>query len=84
MPDLARDLGVERATLFRYCSTLVEIGYLTVEPRTKEYSLGPRARAMAYAATAHSPSLSIIREQLPVLAKPSTSRSLLETGSRLP
>jgi IclR family pca regulon transcriptional regulator len=68
LTDLAKELGVERATLFRYCATLVELGYLTVDPRTKEYALGPRARAMAYAATAHSPSLTIIREELPVLA----------------
>jgi len=68
LTDLARELGIERATLFRYCATLVELGYLTIEPRSKEYALGPRSRAMAYAATAHSPSLTLIRDRLPEVA----------------
>lgn len=69
LTDIANELGIERATLFRYCATLVDLGYLHVEPESKQYSLGPRARALGYAASAQWPSLSIIRSFLPTVAE---------------
>lgn len=69
LTDIANELGIERATLFRYCATLVELGYLHVESDTKQYSLGPRARALGYAASAQWPSLAIIRAFLPTIAE---------------
>jgi IclR family transcriptional regulator, pca regulon regulatory protein len=68
LTDLANVLGVERATLFRYCATLVGLNYLHLDPKTKQYSLGLRARALAYAANAQWPALSLIREFLPDVA----------------
>jgi IclR family transcriptional regulator, pca regulon regulatory protein len=50
LTDLAQELGIERATLFRYCATLTRHGYLHIEPSTKMYSLGPRIRSLGYAA----------------------------------
>lgn len=69
LTDIANDLGIERATLFRYCATLVDLGYLHVQPESKQYSLGPRARSLGYAASAQWPSLSMIRSFLPAIAE---------------
>lgn len=69
LTDLANELGVERATLFRYCATLVGLSYLHFDPKTKHYSLGLRARALAYAANAQWPALALIREFLPQVAE---------------
>jgi|SRR3990172_967116 len=68
LTDLANVLGVERATLFRYCATLVALNYLHLDPKTKQYSLGLRARALAYAANAQWPALALIRDFLPDIA----------------
>lgn len=68
LTDIANELGVERATLYRYCTTLVSLRYLHLDPRTKQYSLGIRVRSMAYAATAAWPSLVMIRDFLPTVA----------------
>lgn len=69
LTDLASELGVERATLFRYCATLVGLGYLHHDLRTKQYSLGVRARSLAHAANAQWPSLLLIRDFLAVAAE---------------
>ena len=69
LTDIANELGVERATLYRYCTTLVGLRYLHIDPKTKQYSLGLRVRSMAYAATAQWPSLVLIRDFLPVVAE---------------
>lgn len=69
LTDLANELGVERATLYRYCATLAGLRYLHLDPKTKQYSLGLRMRSMAYAVNAQWPSLVLIRDFLPEVAE---------------
>lgn len=66
---LADRLQVEKATLYRYCVTLQEYGYLDFDQSTKEYSLGQKARELGLAARRQSDLLGVIHAWLPVLAE---------------
>lgn len=69
LTDLADELSMERATLFRYCSTLTRHGYMHLDPATKRYSLGPRVRSLGFAAQQQWEWLDEVRSRLPSLAE---------------
>lgn len=69
LTDLAQELSIERATLFRYCSTLTRHGYMHLEPTTKMYSLGPRLRSLGFAAQGQWAWLDQVRAELPTVAE---------------
>lgn len=69
LKDLADRLNVDKATLFRYCVTLEEAGYLDFDRATRQYRLGPRLRELGLAARRQSDMLTVIRSWLPVIAQ---------------
>jgi IclR family pca regulon transcriptional regulator len=69
LTDIAATLGVERATAFRYCSTLSKLGYLHAEPTTKAYSLGSQVRSLGFAAQLQWSWLAVVAKYLPVIAE---------------
>lgn len=68
LTDLAEKVGVDKATLFRYCITLEEAGYLDYDASTRRYQLGPRLRELGLASRRQSDMLTVIRSWLPVIA----------------
>jgi DNA-binding IclR family transcriptional regulator len=49
--DLARELGVSKAAVYRILSTLTMRGYATQNPATSQYAIGPRLRRFSHVAT---------------------------------
>jgi IclR family pca regulon transcriptional regulator len=68
LTDLSVSLKVDKATLFRYCSTLIELKYLELDPASKTYSLGPMAHTLGYAALTQNDVHAAIRTYLHPLA----------------
>ena len=48
--ELARALDLNRSTAHRYISTLTRLGYLTQDPDSKRYRLGPKVLDLGFAA----------------------------------
>src|SRR5258708_34407351 len=48
--DLARAVGLNKSTTYRYVATLAKLGYVQQDPGTKKYSLGPRVGDLGFAA----------------------------------
>ena len=48
--DLARELGLSRSTTHRYVATLASLRYLTQDPLTRKYRLGPRVLDLGFSA----------------------------------
>jgi IclR family transcriptional regulator, pca regulon regulatory protein len=48
--ELARDLGLSRATAHRYIATLARLGYLEQDTATRRYRLGPRVLDLGFSA----------------------------------
>jgi IclR family pca regulon transcriptional regulator len=48
--DLARAVGLNKSTTYRYVATLVKLEYLRQDPETKKYFLGPRVVDLGFAA----------------------------------
>jgi IclR family pca regulon transcriptional regulator len=48
--ELARELDLNRSTAHRYISTLAHLGYLTQDPETRRYRLGPKVLDLGFAA----------------------------------
>jgi IclR family transcriptional regulator, pca regulon regulatory protein len=48
--DLARAVGLNKSTTYRYVATLARLGYLQQDPETKKYSLGPKVVDLGFAA----------------------------------
>src|SRR5258707_9770056 len=48
--DLARAVGLNKSTTYRYVATLAKLGYVLHHPDTKKYSLGPRVIDLGFAA----------------------------------
>ena len=48
--DLARAVGLNKSTTYRYVETLAKLGYVQQDPGTKKYSLGPRVVDLGFAA----------------------------------
>ncbi len=48
--DLARAVGLNKSTTYRYVATLAKLGYVQQDPDTKKYSLGPRVVDLGFAA----------------------------------
>lgn len=46
--DIARDLHINKATVFRILSNLEQMDWITQEPKTRKYRLGSRALAAAF------------------------------------
>jgi DNA-binding IclR family transcriptional regulator len=49
--DLARELGVSKAAVYRILSTLAQRSYVTQNPATAQYAIGPRLRRFSHVAT---------------------------------
>src|SRR5262245_35641978 len=48
--DVARTVGLNKSTTYRYVATLAKLGYVQQDPETKRYSLGPRVIDLGFAA----------------------------------
>lgn len=48
--DVARSVGLNKSTTYRYVATLAKLGYVQQDPETKKYSLGPRVIDLGFAA----------------------------------
>ncbi len=48
--DLAREVGLNKSTTFRYVATLAKLDYLEQDQDTKKYSLGSRVADLGFAA----------------------------------
>jgi IclR family pca regulon transcriptional regulator len=48
--DLARMVGLNKSTTYRYVATLAKLGYVEQDPETKRYSLGPLVVDLGFAA----------------------------------
>jgi DNA-binding IclR family transcriptional regulator len=46
LKEIAESLDIDMSSAFRFCHTLVELGFLNKDPRTKLMSLGTKAYAM--------------------------------------
>jgi len=49
--DLSRELGVSKAAVYRILSTLSMRGYVTRNPATSQYAIGPRLRRFSHVAS---------------------------------
>jgi IclR family transcriptional regulator, acetate operon repressor len=47
--ELARQVGLNKSTVFNILSTLVDLGFLTITPESRHYQLGPRMFQLANA-----------------------------------
>src|SRR5690348_17024184 len=57
LSELARSLGINKATCLTVLGGLVQAGYLLQDPETKSYSLGPSSLALGNAALARFPAV---------------------------
>jgi IclR family pca regulon transcriptional regulator len=48
--DVAREVGLNKSTTYRYVATLAKLDYLQQDPDTKKYSLGSRVVDLGFAA----------------------------------
>ena len=48
LQDLSRRTGLPKTTVHRFLKTLQALKYITLDPRTKVYSLAPRVMALGY------------------------------------
>ncbi|MEV0390146.1 IclR family transcriptional regulator [Nonomuraea sp. NPDC050643] len=48
--DLARAVGLNKSTTYRYVATLTKLDYIRQDPETKKYFLGPRVVDLGFAA----------------------------------
>lgn len=62
--DIARALGIPRASLTALLSDLRELGYLTFDPTTKQYTLGAEILSLSFA---YLRNLNVVRIGAPVL-----------------
>jgi len=69
LTDIASALSVDRATAFRYCSTLTGLGYLHTDPLTKTFTLGPQIRSLGFAAQSKWSWLAVVTKHLPLIAE---------------
>jgi len=78
--ELAERTGLPKPTISRMTHTLIQLGYLTYEPRSATYQLGARALALSYAALAN---LDVRRAAVPVMtALAATSQLHVGLGTR--
>ena len=59
--DLARDLGVSKAAVYRILSTFARRGYVIQNPATSRYAIGPRLRRFSHVASGKLDLLSVAR-----------------------
>lgn len=64
--ELAERTGLPKPTISRMTHTLIQLGYLTYEPRSATYQLGARALALSYAALAN---LDVRKAALPIMTR---------------
>ena len=55
LSELARSLGINKATCLTVLGSLVQAGYLLQDPDRKTYTLGPSSLALGNAASPGSP-----------------------------
>jgi DNA-binding IclR family transcriptional regulator len=59
--DLARDLGISKAAIYRILSTFARRGYVAQNPATSRYAIGPRLRRFSHVASGKLDLLSVAR-----------------------
>lgn len=59
--DLAREIGVSKAAVHRILSTYARRGYVTRNPATSQYAIGPRLRRFSHVAAGKLDLLSLAR-----------------------
>jgi DNA-binding IclR family transcriptional regulator len=69
--ELARRLGLGKASTHRILTTLVDEGCLILNPVTKAYSLGPALISLGHTASGSADVLEAVRSVLPALAEQS-------------
>jgi IclR family pca regulon transcriptional regulator len=70
--DIARAVGLNKSTTYRYVATLTKLDYLQQDPETRKYHLGPRVVDLGFAA--------IDSMELTRVAAPSLQALADETG----
>ncbi len=48
LTEIARRVGLNKTSVFRYLSTFCELGYLRKDEKTRRYTIGARTMAMSY------------------------------------
>ena len=69
LSELARDLGLNKATAHGMLSSLTESGYLTRDPLAKTYGLGPALIALGNAALASTPAARLAQPHMTSLSR---------------
>ncbi|MBB1091603.1 IclR family transcriptional regulator [Rhodopseudomonas palustris] len=64
--ELAERTGLPKPTISRMTHTLIQLGYLSYDPRSATYQLGARALALSYAALAN---LDVRKAALPIMTE---------------
>jgi IclR family transcriptional regulator, KDG regulon repressor len=59
--DLAREVGASKAAVYRILTTLAQRGYVTQNPTTSQYAIGPRLRRFSHVASAKLDLVSVAR-----------------------
>jgi IclR family transcriptional regulator, KDG regulon repressor len=59
--DLAREVGASKAAVYRILTTLARRGYVTQNPATAQYAIGPRLRRFSHVASGKLDLLSVAR-----------------------
>ncbi len=59
--DLAHDLGISKAAVYRILSTFARRGYVAQNPETSRYAIGPRLRRFSHVASGKLDLLSVAR-----------------------
>ena len=80
LTDLAEALHLDKSTALRYCATLEHLGYLSQDPLTKTYRLGPHAFDVGYKMLGRTDLRAVVGSWLQLLAtrfKSSASMAVL-------
>jgi DNA-binding IclR family transcriptional regulator len=59
--ELAREVGASKAAVYRILATLARRGYVTQNPATSQYAIGPRLRRFSHVASSKLDLLSVAR-----------------------
>ena len=69
LSELARDLGLNKATAHGMLNTLADAGYLIRDPEAKTYALGPALIALGNAALASTPAARLAEPHMAALSE---------------
>lgn len=61
LTDIARLVGINKTSVYRFVNTYCELGYLRKDPRTKLLKLGPRSVALAHSFLRNSDTWDVVK-----------------------